>query len=74
LPEQSATKARLEPHHLQILVYIQEHGSITQREYGDISARSLASRKLDFEKLLQLNLIEVKGLGRGTYYVLVSSR
>ncbi|MBQ0806626.1 MAG: Fic family protein [Porticoccus sp.] len=74
LPEQSQAKLRprLEPHHQQILDYIHERGSITQREYGAITGRSLASRKLDFEKLIQLNLIEAKGVGRGTYYVLVS--
>ena len=64
-------RPRLEPHHQQILDYIHERGSITQREYGGITGRSLASRKLDFEKLIQLNLIEAKGVGRGTYYVLV---
>lgn len=74
LSEQSSTKPRLEPHHQQILDYIHELGSITQREYGGISKRSLASRKLDFEKLVQLHLIEAKGIGRGTYYVLVSSQ
>ena len=72
LPEQSARKPRLEPHHQQILNYIEEYGSITQREYGSISSRSLASRKLDFDKLVKLNLIETKGTGRGTYYVKVS--
>lgn len=41
-----------------------------QRENGSISTRSLAARKLDFEKLLDLGLIESKGTGRGTYYVL----
>lgn len=60
---------RMEPHHRDILEYITEHGSITQREYGEISSRSLAARKLDFEKLLSLDFIEVKGTGRGTYYV-----
>lgn len=70
LPEQSSTKPRLEPHHKQILDYIRDRGSITQREYAEISDRSLASRKLDFEKLIQLNLIEANGVGRGTYYVL----
>ena len=69
LPEKSTPKPRLEMHHRQILDYIEEHGSITQREYGDISSRSLASRKLDFDKLLKLSLIEAKGTGRGTYYV-----
>ena len=69
LSEQSTPQPRLESHHQQILDYIRERGSITQREYGAISDRSLASRKLDFEKLIQLNLIEAKGVGRGTYYV-----
>ncbi|MGD9170041.1 MAG: Fic family protein, partial [Candidatus Thiodiazotropha sp.] len=72
LPEPPAPKPRLEPHHRQILAYIEEHGSITQREYGQISSRSLASRKLDFDKLLKMGLIETKGAGRGTYYVRVS--
>lgn len=72
LPEQSAEQPRLEPHHRQILDYIKEHGSITQREYGTISSRSLASRKLDFNKLLKLGLIKVESTGRGTYYVLAS--
>ncbi len=72
LPEQSVASPRLEVHHRQILDYIEEHGSITQREYGSISERSLASRKLDFDKLVKLNLIEAKGTGRGTYYVKVS--
>lgn len=71
LPEQ-LTKIRLEPHHRQILDYIRERGSITQREYGAISDRSLAARKLDFDKLVQLNLIIAKGVGRGTYYVFAS--
>jgi Fic family protein len=72
LSEQSAAKPRLEPHHRQILGYIKGHGSITQREYGAISSRSLASRKLDFDKLLKLGLIKMEGTGRGTYYVLAS--
>ena len=71
LSERSEPKPRLEPHHRQILVYIEEHGSITQREYGQISSRSLASRKLDFDKLVKMGLIETKGTGRGTYYVKV---
>lgn len=68
LPETMPPPPRLEPHHKQILDYINEYGSITQREYGSISNRSLAARKLDFEKLLDLELIESKGTGRGTYY------
>ena len=73
LPEHLEPRPRLEPHHQQILDYIREHGSITQREYGAISTRSLASRKMDFEKLIKLKFIESKGTGRGTYYVMVSN-
>jgi Fic family protein len=61
---------RLEEHHRRLLTYIGEQGSIGQREYGEISNRSLAARKQDFRKLLGLGLIERKGGGRGVYYVL----
>lgn len=73
LPEKTAIKPRLQAHHRQILDYIGQHGSISQSEYGAVSERSLASRKLDFDKLLNLNLIDVKGAARSTYYVLASS-
>lgn len=63
-------KPRIEAHHRQVLEYIAKHGSITQREYGEISQRSLAARKLDFEKLTTLNFIESRGIGRGIYYTL----
>lgn len=66
-----ANAPRLEPHHQQILKFIHQHGSITQREYGTISSRSLAARKLDFARLLKLKLIMSKGTGRGTYYILI---
>lgn len=69
LSEKVSMPPRLEPHHRQILDFISKHGSITQREYGEISARSLAARKLDFEKLIELGLIKAEGKGRGTYYV-----
>jgi len=70
LPAHLEPRPRLEEHHRQILEYIGERDSITQREYGTFSSRSLASRKLDFEKLINLEMIETKGVGRGTYYVL----
>ncbi len=60
LPTAIQAPPRLEPHHKQILDYIEEYGSITQREYGGISNRSFAARKLDFEKLIDLDLIESK--------------
>jgi len=67
LPKQAP---RLEAHHQAILDYIEEHGSINQSEYGAISNRSLAARKKDFARLVQLGLIEAVGGGRSQYYIL----
>ncbi len=36
LPEMLIPPPRLEPHHHQVLAHIREHGSISQREYGEI--------------------------------------
>lgn len=64
-----ASSPRLEPHHQQVLDFITQHGSLSQREYGQISGRSLAARKQDLARLLDLDLIRKIGTGRATYYV-----
>ena len=66
LPTQSP---RLELHHEKVLQYLDKNGSIAQREYGAISNRSLAARKQDFAKLVELGLIQKQGGGRSVYYV-----
>ena len=68
LPQQ---QPRLEPHDCFILEYIKTHGSITQKEYGGLSGRSLASRKNDFARLVKLGKIRQIGGGRSVYYVMV---
>jgi len=59
---------RLEDHHRAILDHLEAHDTITQREYGQISDRSLAARKADFNHLLTLGLIERHGSGRSVWY------
>ncbi len=59
---------RLTPHFETILRYIDQHGSITQKEYGAISKRSLAARKKDFAKLADMGLIRRIGGGRSVHY------
>ncbi len=66
-----AVGPRLEIYHQAILDYIQQHGFITQREYGSISTRSLASRKKDLANLVAWNLIEQRGKGRNITYVML---
>lgn len=71
LPTKSLDKeARLEEYHLKILNFIRKKGSITHREYAKLVKRAKPTRALDFQKLVELNLIERKGKGRATFYVL----
>jgi Fic family protein len=64
---------RLEEHHKRILAYIEEYGSITQGEYGQLANRSLAARKKDFQKLVDMGQIESHGGGRSVYYTRIES-
>lgn len=67
--QSSVIETPLEKHHHDILNFIDTQGYIRQRDYAEFSTRSLGSRKKDFEKLIELGLIEARGVGRGTYYV-----
>lgn len=53
-----------------ILRFIQKNGHIKDKDYARITARAKATRALDFKKLIQLGLIEKKGNGPATYYIL----
>ncbi len=74
LPELGNTPdTRLEKHHLKILQYIKQNGFITDRNYAELTNRAKATRTLDFQKLIDLGLIERKGKGRSTHYTLKES-
>lgn len=64
---------RLEKHHRTFLTWIETHGSITDREYARLTPRAKPTRTLDFHRLRALGLIERKGKGKATYYVLKGS-
>ncbi|NCN82330.1 MAG: Fic family protein [Candidatus Pacebacteria bacterium] len=61
-------ETKLEIHHLKMLAYIKQNGFITDKNYAKLTDRAKATRTLDFQKLLDLGLIERKGKGRSTYY------
>ena len=63
-------ESKLQPYHLKILEFIQKKGFITDRDYATLIDRAKATRALDFQKLIELGLIERRGKGRATYYVL----
>lgn len=62
-------RSRLEPHHRAILAWLDEHGSITDREYARLVDRAKSTRALDFRTLLERGLIERRARGPATYYV-----
>ena len=71
LPEVSISPAtELQTYHKQILEYIQQKGFITDQNYTKLTDRAKATRALDFQKMIEFGLIERKGKGRATYYVL----
>lgn len=60
----------LQPYHLSLLEHIRKNGFIADRNYAKLVRRAKATRSLDFKKLIDLDLIERKGKGRATYYIL----
>lgn len=61
---------KLQPYHLKMLEFIREKGFITGSDYAKLSGRAKATRTKDFQKLIELGLIERKGKGKATYYTL----
>ena len=71
LPKVSISPAtEVQIYHKKMLEYIQEKGFITDQDYAKLTDRAKATRALDFQKLIELGLIERKGKGRATYYTL----
>lgn len=66
----NSPKSRLETFHLKMLEYIRKHGFIDDRSYAQLTVRAKATRTLDFQKLIDLGIIERKGGGRSTHYIL----
>lgn len=71
---EASPKNQLQHHHLVILNYIKENGFIADRDYAKLVDRAKATRTVDFQKLIELGLIERKGKGRATYYVVPENK
>ncbi|MFV1917717.1 MAG: Fic family protein, partial [Patescibacteria group bacterium] len=73
LPQSAPTPAsQLKPHHEAILNYLKTHKFITDQDYSKLVGRAKATRALDYNFLIDLKLIERKGKGKNTYYILKS--
>lgn len=74
LPQTLTPETTLQPHHLVILDNIKEKGFVTDRDYAARTNRARATRTLDFQKLIDLGLIERRGQSRASYYVLANGQ
>jgi Fic family protein len=63
-------QTRLELHDRKIIDYIEENGSISQSQYEYLADRQRSTRIKDFKKLVDKGILEKKGEGRGSYYIL----
>ena len=63
-------QAQLKPYHQKIIEFINQKGYITDRDYASLIERAKPTRRLDFNKLIELDLIVRKGKGKNTYYIL----
>ncbi|MDO8610064.1 MAG: hypothetical protein Q7R95_05920, partial [bacterium] len=71
LPQTSINpQTELKPFHNKILHFINQKGFITNHDYSMLNKRAKATRRLDFNKLIDLKLIIRRGKGKNTYYVL----
>ena len=71
LPEVGISpETKLQEHHLKILDFIRENGFITDKDYSNLTVRAKATRTSDFQKLMDMGLIERKAKGPSTYYIL----
>lgn len=69
LPQMATPETALQPHHEVILDIIRKKGFVTDSDYAKKTERARATRTSDFQKLVDLGLIERRGEKRGSYYV-----
>ena len=66
--EVATPETTLKPYHQKMLDSIQKNGFITDRDYAKITERAKPTRNQDFNKLIELGVIERFGKGKSTYY------
>jgi len=71
LPKEAITPVtELKPYHQAVISYIRDKGFIKDKDYAKLTERAKATRALDFQKLIDMEIIERQGKGRATYYIL----
>jgi ATP-dependent DNA helicase RecG len=56
---------------VEAVLYVGEHGQITNREYRDLTGVSRRWATKELQEMVELGIMAVQGSGRTTHYVLV---
>lgn len=71
LPNQKLSpKTQIQTYHQKIIDHIKKNGFITDAIYSTLTKRAKATRTIDFNRLISMKIIERKGKGKATYYIL----
>ena len=55
------------------VLYVKEHGRITNRDYRQVTGVSDEGARLDMKRLVEQGVLRAHGKGRSTYYALRSA-
>lgn len=55
------------------VLYVKEHGRITNRDYRQVTGVSDEGARLDMKRLVEQGVLRTHGKGRSTYYALRSA-
>ncbi len=58
----------MRPEHKVLIKYVEENGSINDKEYSKFSERAKSTRSLDFKQLVEQNILERFGKSKNTFY------
>lgn len=71
-PPLNSIKDRVTRDQKKIIDFLKTNGIITDSDYQKLTTRAKSTRNLDFNKLIELDLIKKEGIGKATYYKLKS--
>ena len=69
--ERPAWAEGLNERQVEVVLYVGEHGRITNREYRDLTGVSRRWATKELQEMVDLGIMAVRGTGRAIHYVLV---
>ena len=68
--EENLRKMGLNERQIKAVLYVKEKGIIANKEYREITELSDEGARIDLKELVEKDLLQIRGSGRGVHYVL----